>query len=578
MSTFDVSGTIYLMRRMDPEAAEKVAKGILSLLEQRPFLKRDISGGDLAYLESFGKQQYSEEGPHSINKPPRIEANVFPAQYRRSGDLAAFYAANFNDYVMEGGFVSLSEREDAAEEMLGYSVEFDGDRFQAVMDVEVIRFSAEHWAPFTGERSGKGWRHKRTKQVVYGDRNPGESAAERQKSKATKEHARPEKLLARLSTHAEANPLDSVAKASASRAYRSLYQHHGPHLVYRIGELADDLESAHSAAKDPERKAGFGKRLASLHHMLSLYGSAEQKSKRGEPERFEENLPPTKRQSAPPAPQKPFPVSPSAISAHPPIDAHWFHKNPHIQKLIVEPARILASKKFKDSKGEEIGSTSPSLVTLHTGTRGVFKPVLRERTVRENVPNNSGGREAAAWELARHTGRVKVPETVFRELGGGGFGSLQRYVPKFKEIGANPGSLERHSDEDIIHGAIHDLQSGNTDSHDFNIGDDANGDLVKIDHGYAFPNGHEGLKGTWNYTKAHPENNTHVLSTEAVRRNLKIPDYVAGDLDKIPEIDTSLKRLGMTQRERNLTEWRIRILAKNAGKPLIDAIKEMGLE
>ncbi len=620
----DVQGMIHLMRRMDQEAARAVAHGILRLLKERPQARRSISGSDLAYLESLaGPERFSEIGPRHVSAPavkgpslpPQVtgkapveddeEAKV--AQY----SLAAFYADLWNDYLDCGGDVTLEEREDAAAELDDCSVRFSGEDFYAAHGP--LRYSASDWSKHEGEKGGLGWKHKKTGEVVYTDGNPGEGAVKRQADRAKKAHVRPEKLLTRLAHHAEAYPLSDADRASAARVHKTLAQHHGSKLLYRVEELAGDLEQAHKAAPD-DKKPNFGKRLSKLHHVVKIHGGSElngnvedaplQMSKgisdisgmQQEPVRQKiATAPSVKPVASPPRPGHNTAASADRMlrtGRHHDIDAlnaaathpSWSH--PDFAKLNDPAAYIVEKEPVGDASNPTFnyhgngfaGINQSYRAKFSNGLDTVYKPTKGERIgSNPSVPHHLGGREAASWEITHALGESSLhPTTTFRHFGGGGHGSVQLYEPGLVNTArliprthdahgrrlAKPYTGEPHaygdSNRDIAVGAGLNVLLGQLDDHLNNMGvkklPDGTWKLVKFDHGLTLPENHNELRSKFDGG----------LVKEASNRDLHVPKEAAEWEKKMPEIEEIMRRRGLPERAIDLIEYRARILAMAA--------------
>ncbi len=120
-------------------------------------------------------------------------------------------------------------------------------------------------------------------------------------------------------------------------------------------------------------------------------------------------------------------------------------------------------------------------------TLAVYKPARGERQLWD-FPSGLGHREVAAYELSEALGWGVVPETVFRDEGPLGEGSLQRFVPA--DFEQHYFTLYEHEDEkwhdELRRICVFDLLANNTDRKSGHclLGED--GRIYAIDNGLSF--------------------------------------------------------------------------------------------
>lgn len=136
-------------------------------------------------------------------------------------------------------------------------------------------------------------------------------------------------------------------------------------------------------------------------------------------------------------------------------------------------------------------SNGTFLVTVGSGDEAlpeipaVYKPGGAERPLWD-FPDGLYRREVAAYELARQLGWDLVPETVLRQEGPLGTGSLQRFVPaNFEEHYFTLLQVDRHHGS-LARMAAFDLIANNADRKGGHCLIDAGGHIWGIDHGLCF--------------------------------------------------------------------------------------------
>ncbi|WP_114854602.1 SCO1664 family protein [Brachybacterium sp. YJGR34] len=136
-----------------------------------------------------------------------------------------------------------------------------------------------------------------------------------------------------------------------------------------------------------------------------------------------------------------------------------------------------------------VSSNQTFLVEIRDGQDAgwaVYKPVLGERPL-EDFPPGLHRRERAAYLLSESLGWGLVPETVVREDGPFGVGSLQRFVAAdpeehyFTLLGRDPGT-----DDALRRLAVFDLLVRNTDRKAGHVLLDDAERIWGIDHGLCF--------------------------------------------------------------------------------------------
>jgi len=158
--------------------------------------------------------------------------------------------------------------------------------------------------------------------------------------------------------------------------------------------------------------------------------------------------------------------------------------NPHMDAL--EAALKDPKVKVLNKVAMGGGINGTFRVTLSNGMQAVWKPTAAEdmRQLRTQMQiDHQSRREVAAYLVDKAMGHLAgVPPAVYRDLGGES-GALIADAGDIETAAA--GGYERAPEYDIL--AIYDHVIGNLDRHGGNLLVTADGHLIPIDHGMAFP-------------------------------------------------------------------------------------------
>lgn len=227
----------------------------------------------------------------------------------------------------------------------------------------------------------------------------------------------------------------------------------------------------------------------------------------------------------------------------------------------------LRSKPIKSvTANPEAGVNGSFVVEFDDGSSGVFKPVASERIhdedghlIRQAVKGNFAGREVAASEVAHILGVGHLlPETVIRqgvEGASGDVGSLQKFVPESQVASKHTTEdVKYDGPENLADAAVFDFLTMNQDRHSTNWMVSATGPpLTLIDNGFSFPDAHEPDPRYVTQSR---------LLGHAIEKSLPFPD-LSQIKDKWPQVEESLKRNRMNEREIALTKKRFEFLTES---------------
>jgi uncharacterized repeat protein (TIGR03843 family) len=198
-------------------------------------------------------------------------------------------------------------------------------------------------------------------------------------------------------------------------------------------------------------------------------------------------------------------------------DAFWRELGAREQPPLPERSTLLRCGEITAYEVVPWGSNYTFLVALADGegeprTIGIYKPRQGEAPLWDFPDGTLYRREYAAYRLSNWLGWDLVPETIIREDGPYGVGTVQLYIEPEEET--HYFSLRETHGDDLRRMALFDLIVNNADRKGGHLFKGKDGKVYGIDHGLTFNTQPKLRTVIWDYT------------------GQPIPDKLLGDLDR----------------------------------------------